>query len=95
MGRRRRPGRFVPMSNRMKNALRIRVGDRKEGWLFPSERSKTGHLTSIAKGFQALRDRTGVSEKVVPYSARHTYGSYAWKPLGIFSLSPMRWDMRT
>jgi len=80
--------RFVPMSNRMKNALRIRVGDRREGWLFPSERSKTGHLTSIAKGFQALRDRTGVSEKVVPYSARHTYGSYAMEATGnIFAVA--------
>ena len=80
--------RFVPMSDRMKNALRIRVGDRKEGWLFPSERSKTGHLTSIAKGFQALRDRTGVSEKVVPYSARHTYGSYAMEATGnIFAVA--------
>jgi site-specific recombinase XerD len=46
------------------------------GWVFPSSRSKSGHLTTIAKGFQAVRDRAGLDKKVVPYLARHTYGTY-------------------
>jgi integrase len=82
--------RFVPMSSRMKDALLTRAGagDRKEGWLFPSERSRTGHLMSIAKGFQALRDRMGLSATVVPYSARHTYASYAKEATGnVFAVS--------
>jgi hypothetical protein len=31
---------------------------------------------TIAKGFQAVRDRSGLDKKVVPYLARHTYGTY-------------------
>lgn len=87
--------RFVPMSNRMKDALLVKVGGRKAGWLFFSGRSKTGHLMSIAKGFQALRDRTGVSANVVPYSARHTYASYAMEATGnVFAVSGL-WDTPT
>ena len=67
--------RFVPMSDRMKIMLRAWCESRKEGWAFPSSRSKSGHLITIAKGFQAARGRAG-DEKLVPYSARHTYGTY-------------------
>jgi site-specific recombinase XerD len=60
----------------MKEMLLIWCGSRTEGWVFPSPRSKSGHLTTIAKGFQAVRDRSGLDKKVVPYLARHTYGTY-------------------
>jgi site-specific recombinase XerD len=60
----------------MKEMLLIWCGARTEGWVFPSPRSKSGHLTTIAKGFQAVRDRSGLDKKVVPYLARHTYGTY-------------------
>ncbi len=70
------------MSDRMAEILSTRCKSRKEGWVFPSDRSKSGHITSIAKGFQAARSRTGVSSKVVPYSARHSYGSYALASTG-------------
>jgi site-specific recombinase XerD len=33
-------------------------------------------LTTIATGFQAARDRAGLDKKLVPYSARLTYGTY-------------------
>jgi integrase len=57
-------------------------------WVFPSDRSKTGHLNSIAVGFRALRQRVGVSSKVVPYSARHTYGSFTVEATGnIFAVA--------
>ena len=68
--------RFVPMSDRMKIMLRAWCESRKEGWAFPSSRSRSGHLITIAKGFQAARGRAGLDEKLVPYSARHTYGTY-------------------
>jgi integrase len=74
--------RFVPISERMAELLAVRCGERKEGWVFPSARSKSGHIETIAKGFQALRTRAGVSSKVVLYSARHTYGSYALAATG-------------
>jgi integrase len=74
--------RFVPMSERMASALTERCLRKHEGWVFPSARSKSGHITTIAKGFQMLRERTGLSKKIVLYSARHTYGSYALAATG-------------
>jgi len=80
--------RFVPMSERMKDALESRCDKQKEGWVFPSDRSKTGHLNSIAVGFRSLRERVGVSNKIVPYSARHTYGSFTMEATGnIFAVA--------
>jgi integrase len=75
-GKTEKARRFVAMSERMKEMLTSWCGSRKEGWVFPSSRSKTGHLTSIAKGFQAARNRAGLDKRLVPYSARHTYGTY-------------------
>ena len=74
--------RFVPMNDRMKIMLGDWCGSRREGWVFPSSRSKSGHLTTIAKGFQAARGRAGLDKKVVPYSARHTYGTYTMEKSG-------------
>lgn len=80
--------RFVPMNERMKDVLETRCGKQKEGWVFPSDRSKSGHLNSIAVGFRALRERVGVSNKIVPYSARHTYGSFTMEATGnIFAVA--------
>jgi integrase len=74
--------RFVPMSDRMKTMLRAWCGSRKEGWIFPSSRSKSGHLKTIAQGFQAARGRAGLDKKLVPHSARHTYGTYTMEKSG-------------
>ena len=74
--------RFVPISERMSTLIKGWCGARKDGWLFPSTRSKCGHLTSIAKGFQAARDRAGLDERLVPYSARHTCGTYTLDKTG-------------
>ena len=75
-GKTEKARRFVAMSERVKSMLRQWCGERKDGWVFPSSRSKSGHLTTIAKGFQAARDRAQLDRKLVPYSARHTYGTY-------------------
>lgn len=72
--------RFVGMSDRMKKMLEVWCAGR-EGWVFPSK-SKSGHLGSIAKGFQQARSRAGVSSRVVPYSARHTYGTFTMAATG-------------
>ena len=76
VGKTEKARRFVAMSERVKTMLKRWCGTRRDGWLFPSARSRSGHLTTIAKGFQAARDRAGLDKKVVPYSARHTYGTY-------------------
>ena len=81
-GKTEKARRFVAMSDRVKEALQQWCGERKEGWVFPSSRSKSGHLTTIAKGFQAARERAGIDKKVVPYSARHTYGTYTMEKSG-------------
>ena len=41
------------------------------GWIFPSKRSKCGHLTTIAKFFSKARDAAGVPKMYVLYSSRH------------------------
>jgi integrase len=74
--------RFVAMSERMKSMLQAWCGSRKVGWVFPSSRSKSGHLTTIAKGFQAARDRARLDKKLVPYSARHAYGTFTMEKSG-------------
>jgi integrase len=51
-GKTKKARRFVAMSDRMKEMLLIWCGSRTEGWVFPSPRSKSGHLTTIAKGFR-------------------------------------------
>jgi hypothetical protein len=41
--------RMIPMSDRVGEVLRARAGGRSEGWLFPSNRTKCGHSTDVAK----------------------------------------------
>jgi len=47
--------RMVPMSDRVYDVLCQRGGGRSEGWLFPSKRSRSGHLTDIGKQFRTAR----------------------------------------
>ncbi len=40
------------------------------------------------RGFQAARARAGLDNKVVPYSARHTYGTYTMEATGnVFAIA--------
>jgi integrase len=74
--------RFVGMTERMHELLSSWCrGDEGPGWIFPS-RSKTGHLMSIACSFQGARERAGLDDRIVPYSARHTYATYAVRATG-------------
>lgn len=78
--------RFVGMSERMFQLLSIWCTGR-EGWVFPSK-SKSGHLESIAKGFQQARKAAGLDSRIVPYSARHTYGTFTMAATGnVFAVS--------
>ncbi len=79
--------RFVGMSERMSYMLKAWCKGR-EGWVFPSKRSASGHLESIAKGFQQARRRAGIDSAIVLYSARHTYGTYQMQATGnVFAVS--------
>ena len=43
--------RLVPMSHRVLEILRVRCQGTTEGWVFPSDRGKSGHLTTLAHLF--------------------------------------------
>jgi integrase len=73
--------RFVGMSDRMKQMLALWCEGR-EGWVFPNPKSATGHLQSIAKGFQRARKDAEIDRRIVPYSARHTYGTFTMAATG-------------
>lgn len=80
--------RWVNMSDRMAELLREQVGTRTSGFVFVSKRAKSGHLTSIAKGFQAARGRAKIAAAIVPYSGRHTFGTLAMEATGnVFAVS--------
>jgi integrase len=90
-GKTEKARRFVAMSERVKAMLQQWCGNRTDGWVFSSSRSKSGHLTTIAKGFQAARLRAGLDTKLVPYSARHTMVPTRWRRAATPSLSPSPW----
>ena len=94
-GKTEKARRFVAMSERTKSMLRQWCGERKEGWIFPSSRSKSGHLTTIAKGFQAARDRVGLDRKLVPYSLGTPMEHTRWRRAATRSPSPGPWAMLT
>jgi Phage integrase family len=69
-GRRR-----VPMSNRVFDVLKQRCGEKREGWVFPSKRAASAHLTTMAKRFREARVKAGLPEDLVLYCGRHDYGT--------------------
>ena len=74
--------RLVPLTDRVLDLLLVRCGERREGWLFPSKRSKSGHLTTLAKRFREARKKAGLSESLVLYCGRHDYGTRVLKATG-------------
>jgi integrase len=76
-GRRR-----VPMSNRTFAILKERCRTKREGWVFPSKRSASGHLTTMAMLFREARRRAGLPEHLVLYCGRHDYGTRVLKNTG-------------
>lgn len=73
-GKTRNSRRFVPMSQRVMDALLLRAASKREGWVFPS-RSRSGHLVSVEKQFLEARTKAGVPGSVVLYCARHTFAT--------------------
>jgi integrase len=74
--------RYVPISERMLDLLMLRCSGKREGWLFPSPRAVGGHLTTVAKQFRDARSEAGLSERLVLYCARHTFGTAAYEATG-------------
>ena len=76
--------RDVPLSDRLRDALKVRAEATTSEWLFPSKRSKSGHIeySGVAKAFRLRRDGLGISKDLVLYSARHTFGTELMDDLG-------------
>jgi integrase len=66
----------------MLELLIIRCSDKREGWPFPSQKAKAGHLTTVAKQFGEARRKAGLPESLVLYCARHTFGRAAYGATG-------------
>ena len=67
--------RTIPMSDRVCEVLRTRAGGRSEGWLFPSKRSKCGHLTDMGRQFREGACEGRSSKGLGPVCCRHDYGT--------------------
>lgn len=85
-GKTRKSTRYVPLSDRVRAALRVRF-DRnnavlqrfKSEWVFPSKRpnTKAGHIThtAIEKPFRQARKAAKLPKELVLYSARHSFAT--------------------
>lgn len=71
--------RYVPLSPRVKDALLVRHRGEREGWVFPAKRAKCGHLTTVAKAFQKARKEAKLPKDLVPYCARHGFGTEMYR----------------
>ncbi len=90
--------RNVPLSNRAMTILSARCTGRSEGWVFPSARSRTGHLTTVGKLFREARDKAGLPKELVLYCSRHDYGTRVLEKTGNLAVvmkSMGRKDVRT
>jgi integrase len=74
--------RKAPMSDRAFDILQRRCGNRKEGWVFSSKRSKAGHLTTMAGLFREAREKAGLPKNLVLYCGRHDFGTKVLKETG-------------
>ena len=71
--------RYVPLSPRVKRALLARYTGEEEGWVFSSKRARCGHLTTVAKAFQKARKEAKLPKDLVPYCARHGFGTEMYR----------------
>jgi len=78
-----RPG--IPLSDRVLEILKrrhLKQGQPAQGWVFPTSRSKTGHLTTINSVFRNARRKAGLPEALVAYCRRHDFGTTAMAATG-------------
>lgn len=81
-GKTRKSTRHVPLSDRVRDALRLRAKMSKTEWVFASKRqdTKTGHIThtGIEKPFRIARETAKLPKELVLYSARHSFVRISW-----------------
>ena len=81
-GKTKNARRFVPLSERVLDALQQRVAGRTSGWVFPAKRSRSGHIETVNKQFIEARNKAGLPPDLVLYSARHTFCTYTLEETG-------------
>ena len=69
----------MPISPRVRQALLARYSNQTEGWVFPSKRSKCGHLTTVAGQFRKARKAAELPDDLVLYCARHGFGTEMYR----------------
>ncbi|HEU5452999.1 MAG TPA: site-specific integrase [Terriglobales bacterium] len=74
--------RWVPLSQRVSDALMVRLRGRTEGWVFPSKRAKSGHIETVNQQWVEARKKAGLPQSVVLYSGRHTFGTEVYSKTG-------------
>lgn len=80
-GKSRKARRWIPMSQRVIEALKARAEKNAE-WVFPSKKAACGHLTTVAKQFRDARRLAGLPESLKLYGARHAFATYAVEATG-------------
>ncbi len=59
-----------------------RCTGRTEGWVFPSKRSRSGHLTTVGKLFREAHEKAGLPKELVLYCSRHDFGTRVLQETG-------------
>jgi integrase len=76
----RKSKRFVPLSDRVRAALEVR--SKNSRFVFPSDRSRSGHIETVQKQFARAKKLAGLPEAVVLYCARHRFSTDAMEGTG-------------
>jgi integrase len=79
-GKTRNARRRVPLSERVLVILQSKIQcDKREGWIFPSQTSNSGHieLGAIQRKFRSIARVLGIPDQLKLYCARHTFGTVA------------------
>lgn len=83
-GKSKKSRRYVPLTERVKRALLARRTGMSEGWVFPSKKAKSGHITDrqVSKQWLEAKRLAGIPESVVLYCARHRFSTDAMEGTG-------------
>lgn len=83
-GKSRKSRRYVPLTERVKAALLMRKKGVNEGWVFPSKKAQSGHITDreVSKQWLEAKRLAGIPEAVVLYCARHRFSTDAMEGTG-------------
>ena len=76
----RKSKRYVPVSERVKRALQVRLQE--SPFVFASARSRSGHIETVQKQFDRAKKLAGLPDPVVLYCARHRFSTDAMDGTG-------------